>query len=89
MAGVKGRSGGARPNSGPKAKKVSVSASDPLEFLLAVMEDPEASAEQRIKAAGLALPFKHAKPAGKAKEEKASGGRFRKSAPPKLVVNNG
>ena len=35
----------------------------PLDFLLAVMNDPAEPTEVRLRAAGMALPFVHAKPA--------------------------
>ena len=65
MAGVKGRSGGARPNtggarpnSGPKPKNVSVVAkSDPVDFLIGVMNDPKADGSLRVRAAGLAAQY--------------------------------
>lgn len=66
MAGVKGRSGGARPGSGPKPKPPvkkrgkGYQTEDPDEFLRAVMRDPGADFKDRM-AAALAL-----KKAGKA-----------------------
>lgn len=100
MAGVKGRSGGARKGAGRKPRKMAqpvevvpleakpTGARDPLAFLLSVMEDENASAADRLKAATAALPFVHPKPGGKKPAEKGSGGRFKAATPPKLVVNN-
>jgi hypothetical protein len=65
MAGKPGRSGGARPNSGPKPKerpKIDVpKTANPLEFLLAVMNHPNLDASLRIRAAITAARYKHAK----------------------------
>jgi hypothetical protein len=60
MAGTKGRSGGARPNSGPKPKKPrktkakAYQTEDPDEFLRALMRDSRADFKDRM-AAALAL----------------------------------
>lgn len=144
MAGVKGRSGGARPNSGPKPKtkdigvtktekvkeepveEVGAKLSDvvvaqaaavvaegagvsqptqelaqhtnltPLEFLLAVMNNPMVEDRLRIDAAKTAAQYLHLKKGdGGVKEEKAekakkaAAGKFGASAPPKLVAVNG
>jgi hypothetical protein len=70
MAGVKGRSGGARPGAGRKKKPenegaeytVSTAGKSPLEVLEFFMNDPEVPVALRLKAAGLAAPFKHKKP---------------------------
>lgn len=57
MAGVKGRSGGARPGSGPKPKPARKSKAkayqteDPDEFLRAVMKDSRADFKDRMSAA--------------------------------------
>lgn len=72
MSGVKGRSGGARPGSGPKPKRVRKSRAkcyqteDPDDFLRAVMADPKADFKDRM-AAALALKKtgKAGVPAGK------------------------
>lgn len=72
MAGVKGRSGGARPNSGPKPKdtqKLSIPVpvgdtlahKDPKVFLLALMNDLEADVKLRADAAKSLMPFMHHK----------------------------
>ncbi len=73
MAGMKGRSGGARENSGgvragagrPKnaVPKIDVSqVTDPQVFLLAAMNDTDADARLRIDAAKALMPFMHLKP---------------------------
>ena len=72
MAGVKGRSGGARPNSGPKPKEAvkldipvpvadTLAHKDPKIFLLALMNDLEADIKLRADAAKSLLPFMHLK----------------------------
>ena len=72
MAGVKGRSGGARPNSGPKPREPvkldipvpigdSLAHKDPKIFLLALMNDLEADVKLRADAAKALMPFMHAK----------------------------
>ena len=97
MAGVKGRSGGARPGAGRKpAQKLPISvpkAPTPLEFLLSVMNDDGAEPALRVKAATTAAQYVHirkhdggqkAEQADKAKQ--AATGRFAAaSAPLKLV----
>ena len=70
MAGVKGKSGGARENAGRKRKPENKGAEysgstaglTPLEALEFFMNDPEVPVALRLKAAGLAAPFKHKKP---------------------------
>ena len=99
MAGVKGRSGGARPNSGPKPKPrvpLKAKAEDPVEFLLEVMRDPDADPKLRVRAAVSAAQYRHSKKGDTGKREeqakaakRAGDGRFAPPAPPKLVVNNG
>lgn len=69
MAGVKGRSGGARPGAGrpksppeliaPRAFDGKTRFASPLEFLLAVMNDATADAKVRVDAAKALLPYKH------------------------------
>jgi phage terminase small subunit len=101
MAGVKGRSGGARPNSGPKPKApvylgLSIAFDDPEEFLRAVMNDSGSEAKLRIDAAKALMPFVHAKKgdAGKKEIRKEAAEsvmkRFAAAAvPPKLVAAGG
>lgn len=113
MAGVKGRSGGARPGAGrprktpqeadqalaqgpAKAEVVpAVPGQDPLDFLLAVQNNPHAPLKDRIRAAVAAAQYKHTKSgdggkkdAAADKAKKAAAGRFAQKAPPRLVVNN-
>ena len=57
MSGKKGRSGGYRPPRKPPLNVLSTA--DPLAFLLSVVACPEASSEQRIRAAVATLPFVH------------------------------
>lgn len=69
MAGVKGKSGGARVGAGrkknPENEGAEYSASttglSPLEVLEFFMNDSEVPVALRLKAAGLAAPFKHKK----------------------------
>lgn len=76
MAGVKGRSGGARPGSGPKpappTKKRSkaLQTDDPDAFLRAVMKDPNVAFKDRM-AAALALKKsgKGSAPVGKKQQQ--------------------
>lgn len=101
MAGKKGRSGGPRPGASqpkpPVLLNIDADACDePLDFLLAVMRDPKAPAELRLRAAISASQYVHTrtKDGGKTvlKTEKARAaatGKFAPGAPPKLVVNNG
>ena len=77
MAGVKGKSGGARPGAGrPKNPVVMIGALDggrrfdsPLAFLLAVMNDAKIEAKVRIDAAKALLPYKHQRQ-GEARQDK-------------------
>ncbi len=63
MAGVKGKSGGARPGAGRKPKVplplVVPPATAPLDFLLSVMNDPLADPALRVKAATTAAQYVH------------------------------
>lgn len=72
MAGVKGRSGGARANAGRKPKEPPklhdsgpfaelLKHNDPKVFLLAVMNDAGSDARLRIDAAKALMPFMYAK----------------------------
>lgn len=69
MAGVKGKSGGARPGAGrkknPENEGAEYSASTegmtPLQVLEFFMNDPEVPVALRLKAAQAAAPFKHKK----------------------------
>lgn len=98
MAGVKGRSGGARYGSGPKPKKqrpLAADAEDPLEFLLQVMRDKHADARMRVRAAIAATQYVHTKSGdsgvmtGRKNAAKiAANGKFAPAAAPKLVVDN-
>lgn len=100
MAGVKGRSGGARPNSGPKPKEpvyltLSTVYDEPDKFLKAIMNDSGTDAKLRVDAAKalLSAQVRRAENGGKKQEQadaakKAAGGKFAAAAPPKLIVNN-
>ncbi|MFN6953777.1 MAG: hypothetical protein ACK4PG_03165 [Acetobacteraceae bacterium] len=71
--------GGFRPGSGrPKGSKTArlprpgttAAGASPLAYLLAVMRDEAQPVEVRMRAAGLALPYCHAKPAAGAKAQR-------------------
>jgi len=71
--------GGYRPGAGrPKGSKTArmpdaaVEGETPLAFLLALMTDEAQPVEVRMRAAGLALPFMHAKPAAPTKREEVT-----------------
>lgn len=100
MAGMKGRSGGARPNSGPKPKEpvllsLGVTYDDPEKFLKAVMNDSETDIKLRADAAKALLSAKvrRAENGGKkeAKQEAAKqvASKFAQTTPPKLVASGG
>jgi phage terminase small subunit len=100
MAGVKGRSGGARPGAGrkpnePEILMVAGGHDDPLQFLIDVMNDVSADAKLRVDAAKALMPFKHQKLGeGGKKEQKQKdaekvAGRFSAAAPPRLVAAGG
>lgn len=85
MAGVKGRSGGARPNSGPKKRPpAEVSAEmTPLEFLKAVMSGAIQPTLAQLDAAKAAARYEHQVAGGAGKKERAAktaedvaGGKF-------------
>lgn len=101
MAGVKGRSGGARPGAGrPKKEPVVLTLSmvydEPEKFLKAVMNDNGTEAKLRIDAAKalLSAQVRRAENGGK-KEAKAAAaktagaGKFASAAPPRLVAAGG
>lgn len=100
MAGVKGRSGGARPNSGPKPKEPTIlqlaaTYDDPEKFLRAVMNDAMTDAKLRVDAAKALMPFTHVKKGegGKKEQRQADAekvaGRFSAAEPPKLAAVGG
>ena len=67
----------------------------PLDYMIDVMNDPEAEQSRRDRMAIAATPFMHPKygESGKKEEKKkaaeaAGSGKFKPAAPPKLVVNN-
>lgn len=97
MAGVKGKSGGARPGAGrkpaPKAPITVPVAPTPLEFLLAVMNDQMADPALRVKAATTAAQYVHIRKVDGGKKDdqadaakKASSGKFAAAAPPLKLV---
>ena len=67
----------------------------PLEYLLEVMNDPNADKLRRDRAASVAAPFVHGRAGeiGKKGEkqkaaEQAESGKFKPSAAPRLIINN-
>jgi phage terminase small subunit len=100
MAGVKGRSGGARPNSGPKPKEpvylaLSTVYDEPDKFLKAVMNDSGTDAKLRVDAAKalLSAQVRRAENGGKKQEQadaaKKVASKFATATPPKLVAAGG
>jgi phage terminase small subunit len=81
MAGVKGRSGGPRPNSGgarpgagrkpkePEILALAATYDDPERFLRAVMNDSATDAKIRVDAAKALMPYIHAKKGEGGKKE--------------------
>lgn len=102
MAGVKGRSGGARPGAGRKpkdpAEELTIATSGnqtPLEFLLTVMNDNAIADKLRLDAAKTAAQYVHPKKGEGGKKEDAAdraktaaGGKFGPRQGPRLVANN-
>lgn len=102
MAGVKGRSGGPRPNSGGarpgagrKPRKTDDDGETPLALLMAFARNKDLAVSDRIRAAGLAAQYVHAKrgeggkkETAKTASESAAAGKFAPALAPKLVVNN-
>lgn len=97
MAGQPGRSGGARPGSGPKKKAPeAVAHRDPLQFLIDVMQGLTDPSPSQLKAAIAATQYVHAKKGeGGKKDErgeaakKAATGKFAAAAPPLKLVRKG
>lgn len=101
MAGVKGRSGGARPGAGRPPKEppkldLNVIYDEPDKFLKAVMNDSGSDAKLRVDAAKalLSAQVRRAENGGKkdakaAAAKTAGAGRYASSAPPKLVAAGG
>jgi phage terminase small subunit len=83
VAGVKGKSGGARPGAGrPRARPELVdvrprdgsrSFRSPMEFLMAVVDDARVDLKTRVDAAKALLPFKHQRQ-GEARQDQISLG---------------
>lgn len=98
MAGVKGRSGGARSGAGrkPSPPPPAVEAeADSLAFLQKVFSDEAQPLAQRVRAAIAHAQYIHVKRAqgGKKKEQaekadKAAGGRFQAAKPPLKLVGS-
>jgi phage terminase small subunit len=95
MAGVKGRSGGARSGAGRKPNKPAfVGSMSPLEFLEGVQAGSIEASPSQIRAATALLPYKHQKLGESGKKQVAEGkarkaaSKFAPTTAPKLVVNN-
>lgn len=101
MAGVKGRSGGARAGAGRKPNPdnkgseyaPSTEGMTPLDALETFMNDPALPAALRLKAMGLAAPFRHKKMGeGKADPKDtgtgAASGRFAPRQGPRGAVKH-
>lgn len=96
MAGMKGRSGGARPGAGRKAAPTAPNhAADPLAFLLAVMRGELAPSARQMAAAIAAARYMHppAGAAGKATEraeatKRALTGKFRPALAPVMLLQS-
>jgi phage terminase small subunit len=97
MAGVKGKSGGARPGAGRPRKAVSPlnveQSEDPLKFLLGVMNDMTQDPKLRVRAAVAAAQYTHTKKGDGGKKEeraeaakKAGGGKYAPAAPPQRTT---
>ena len=99
MAGVKGRSGGAREGSGPKPRPAVVMTEtegmEPLDFLLMVQNSGDVPVELRIRAATAAAQYKHAKVGEGGKKDKKDGAArdaaktFAALPMPRLVTRSG
>lgn len=103
MAGVKGRSGGARPGSGRKPKPKEppkqpekAATRDPLEFLLDVMQGAIDPTREQLRAAIAATQYKHPKKGDAGKKEgaaekakAAAAGKFGAAQPPRLIASGG
>jgi phage terminase small subunit len=92
MAGVKGRSGGARPNSGPKPRPPDlVITDDPQAFLLNVMQGLLVPSAAQLSAAKslMAAQTRGKKEAAADKARQAAGGRFKPRGGPLKLVSSG
>lgn len=101
MAGVKGRSGGARKGAGGKPKPLVYlphldGGEDALDFLAAVRRDKKAPADLRVRAAISEAQYTHVRTrdggknvAKSDKAKEAAKGRLAPGAPPLRVVKNG
>ena len=96
MAGVKGKSGGARPNTGgaragagrkkKEAPTVDISSNgDPKVFLTDLMNSPEADVRMRVDAAKALMPFVHQK-LGEGGKKEALDDKAKKASVGRFVV---
>lgn len=101
MAGVKGRSGGARSGAGRKPKEVpetvEIEGRDPLQFLLDVMQGVIVPSPEQLKAAQTAVQYMHPKKgessgkkeAAEDAQKSAASGRFGMREAPRLAAAGG
>lgn len=100
MAGVKGKSGGARPGAGRKPNPPAIidlaaTYDDPEKFLRAVMNDAMTDAKLRVDAAKALMPYVHPRKGEGGKKDaqdaaaKKVASRFSSAPPPKLVAAGG
>ena len=101
MAGVKGRSGGARSGAGRKPKEkpksVEIEGRDPLQFLLDVMQGLITPSAEQLKAAQTAVQYMHPKKgessgkkeAAEDAQKAAASGRFGMREAPRLATAGG
>lgn len=101
MSGVKGRSGGARPGAGRKAKPkppavMVPTETDMLELLQKVALGHIDATTVQVRAAIAAVQYTHTKRGDGGKKEEAAGkakqaasGRFGAAPPPRLVASGG
>jgi phage terminase small subunit len=94
MAGVKGRSGGARKGAGRKPDLITTTAApDPLAFLTRTMNDDAVPIAQRIRAAAAAAQYLHiragdgGKKDAQAEKAKEAAAGFQQSATPIRLVS--
>lgn len=93
MAGVKGRSGGARPNSGPKPRPPAQAAigDDPHKFLLDIMQGLVVPSAAQLSAAKslLAAQTRGKKVVAADRAKQAAAGRFKPRGGPLKLVSGG
>lgn len=96
MAGVKGRSGGARAGAGrPPKPPADAIGMEPMEFLEGVMQGAIEASPAQVSAAKALMAYKHRKLGDEGKKEcrqkqaEQAASRFTAAPPPKLVASGG